>query len=94
MQREDQITNLQTDLREVKDHVDNRDKQLQKLTFDLSSGVNKLMAISVVYIYINYVCWIIMNTFMYFQILQMEANEKRKAQQMSQLGGTQMGTLL
>ena len=34
--------------------------------FDVNSNVNKLMAVSIVYIYVGYISWMIINMFMYF----------------------------
>ena len=43
-----------------------------QLVFDFSSDMAKLVAISVIYIYQTFLIWIIINLFMYFQIVEME----------------------
>lgn len=48
-----------------------------QLVFDFSSDMAKLVAASVIYVYQTFLIWIIINLFMYFQIVEMEIQEKK-----------------
>jgi hypothetical protein len=49
-----------------------------ELTLDFQDSLNRLIIGTLLYVYQTYLCWAIINIFMFFQILEMENKERRE----------------